>query len=65
MKTHYPFLFGFIAIILYTSPSYGQTSWRGTTSTAWSVVTNWTAGVPTSTKDAIIGDANFTGVNQP
>ena len=31
---------------------------------AWTF-TNWTAGVPTSAVDAIIGDANFTGINQP
>src|SRR5262249_35859537 len=43
----------------------GQTSWKGTSSTAWGTAANWTAGVPTSTVDAIIGDANFTGSNQP
>jgi hypothetical protein len=42
-----------------------QTSWRGTTSTAWSNSANWTSGVPTSSVDAILGDANFTGANQP
>ena len=42
-----------------------QTSWKGTTSTNWSTASNWTAGVPTSSADAIIGDANFTGINQP
>ena len=42
-----------------------QTSWRGTTSTDWSNAANWTAGVPTTTVDAVIGDANFTGLNQP
>ena len=41
------------------------TSWKGTTSTDWSRASNWTAGVPTSAVDAIIGDANFTGPNQP
>ncbi len=43
----------------------GQTSWRGTSSTAWSTAGNWTAGVPTASVDAIIGDANFTGAFQP
>jgi fibronectin-binding autotransporter adhesin len=43
----------------------GQTSWKGTTSTNWSTATNWTAGVPTSTIDATIGDSCFTGAFQP
>jgi fibronectin-binding autotransporter adhesin len=43
----------------------GQTSWKGTTSTSWSTASNWTAGVPTSTVDAVIGDASFTGTHQP
>lgn len=42
-----------------------QTSWKGTTSTDWSVAANWTAGVPGSSVDAIIGDASFTGSFQP
>lgn len=42
-----------------------QTSWKGTTSTVWATASNWTAGVPSSTVDAIIGDANFTGSFQP
>lgn len=41
------------------------TSWRGVTSTNWTTASNWTSGVPTSTVDAIIGDANFTGAFQP
>ena len=45
--------------------SFSQTSWKGTVSTAWTNTSNWTAGVPTSTVDAILGDANFTGPNQP
>ncbi|SFD78777.1 hypothetical protein SAMN05518672_103218 [Chitinophaga sp. CF118] len=45
--------------------SMGQTSWKGTTSTAWKTSSNWTAGVPTSSIDATIGDANFTGSFQP
>lgn len=44
---------------------WGQTSWKGTVSTAWNNSGNWTAGVPTSTVDAIIGDASFTGSFQP
>lgn len=42
-----------------------QTSWKGTTSTSWSTASNWTAGVPTATVDAVIGDGNFTGTYQP
>lgn len=42
-----------------------QTSWKGTTSSVWATASNWTAGVPSSTVDAIIGDANFTGSFQP
>ncbi|HVI47043.1 MAG TPA: hypothetical protein VM802_19355 [Chitinophaga sp.] len=42
-----------------------QTSWKGTVSTAWSTAANWTAGIPTSSVDAIIGDANFTGAFAP
>ncbi len=42
-----------------------QTSWNGSVSADWSTAANWTAGVPSSTVAAIIGDANFTGANQP
>ncbi|NII29423.1 hypothetical protein HB364_30365 [Pseudoflavitalea sp. X16] len=41
------------------------TSWKGTVSTSWRESANWTNGVPSSTKDAIVGDANFTGSFQP
>ena len=51
--------------LLASFAAVAQTSWKGTTSTSWATATNWTAGVPTSTTDAIIGDANFTGANQP
>ncbi|TCJ14257.1 hypothetical protein EPD60_09650 [Flaviaesturariibacter flavus] len=45
--------------------AFGQTSWKGTASTSWSNSANWTNGVPSSTKAAILGDANFTGSFQP
>lgn len=45
--------------------SMGQTSWKGTISTAWNNAGNWTAGVPTAAIDVIIGDANFTGTFKP
>jgi fibronectin-binding autotransporter adhesin len=41
------------------------TSWRGTSSSVWATAANWTAGVPTATIDAVLGDANFTGTFQP
>ncbi|MCA4900396.1 MAG: T9SS type A sorting domain-containing protein [Bacteroidota bacterium] len=43
----------------------GQTSWRGSLSSAWETAGNWTNGVPTSSTDAVIGDANFSGTFQP
>jgi hypothetical protein len=55
----------FCVLIGSTLYSLAQTSWKGTTSTSWGTASNWTAGVPTATIDAIIGDANFTGPNQP
>ena len=42
-----------------------STSWKGTTSTSWTTSANWTNGVPTSTSDVVIGDANFTGGSDP
>ncbi len=44
---------------------FAQTSWKGTSNTTWNNAANWTNGIPTSTMAAIIGDANFTGTNQP
>ncbi|MES1220722.1 MAG: hypothetical protein ABUT20_34800, partial [Bacteroidota bacterium] len=55
----------FVVAVLFSSFSHSQTSWKGTTSTSWATAANWTNGVPTSTTDAIVGDAYFTGVNQP
>jgi hypothetical protein len=54
-----------LALLLVPVHIYSQTSWKGTTSIDWSRASNWTNGVPTSTVDAIIGDASFTGANQP
>lgn len=42
-----------------------QTSWKGTVSTTWNDANNWTAGIPTASVDAVIGDASFTGSFQP
>ena len=54
-----------VASLLAAVSAHAQTSWKGTTSTAWNIAANWTAGVPTASVDAVIGDANFTGANQP
>jgi fibronectin-binding autotransporter adhesin len=54
-----------IALLLFAFNSLGQTSWTGASSTRWYDADNWTNGVPTLTEDAIIGDANFRGLNQP
>lgn len=56
-----------LLLLVLLSPiiSMGQTSWKGTTSTAWNNTLNWSAGVPTATTDVIIGDANFTGLFHP
>ena len=51
--------------ILVTVAQAQTTSWKGTSSTSWGTAANWTAGVPTASLDAIVGDTNFTGANQP
>src|SRR6266542_2487892 len=51
----------FFALFLIQLGAYAQTtSWKGTSNTDWNRAANWTASV-----DAIIGDASFTGNNQP
>src|SRR5437773_12285516 len=54
-----------LAIIFVPWAALAQTSWKGTVNNNWSTAGNWTAGVPTATVDAIIGDASFTGASQP
>ncbi|MCX6895771.1 MAG: hypothetical protein NTZ16_09805, partial [Verrucomicrobia bacterium] len=54
-----------VAVLFAATAVQAQTSWKGTSSTSWSTAANWTAGVPTASADAIIGDSNFTGANQP
>ncbi|QQS61440.1 MAG: fibronectin type III domain-containing protein [Candidatus Moraniibacteriota bacterium] len=60
------FFFAFLTLGLFTIPQNSHAStvtWTGTTSTAWTTVTNWNTGtVPTSTDDVVI---NYTGTNQP
>src|SRR6267154_1836171 len=69
MKTNPLRLFGITAVALAhltgIVAGHAQTSWKGTVSTDWATAGNWTAGVPVSTLDVIIGDANFSGPNQP
>src|SRR5215831_6813025 len=54
-----------LAIVVSTLAAQAQTSWKGTVSVDWNTAGNWTGGIPNSTRDVIIGDANFTGPNQP
>ena len=42
-----------------------STSWTGTSNDKWNTSSNWTNGVPDEFTHAIVGDANFTGSNQP
>lgn len=42
------------AFILTISCALAQTTWTGTTSTNWFTIGNWSAGIPTSTVDAVI-----------
>ena len=44
---------------------YSQTSWKGTINTNWNNAGNRTAGIPNSASNVILGDASFTGINQP
>ncbi len=59
---HY-LLFSLFFVFLQTT--IAQTSWTGTADDEWRNAANWTAGVPDTSTDAIIGDANFTGAFQP
>lgn len=54
-----------VFLCLFSPPLWAQTSWKGTVSTAWNDPGNWTAGVPDTAIDAILGNANFTGIYQP
>lgn len=54
-----------IITLVVTNLVYSQSSWTGVTNTKWKTSSNWTNGVPDQNTDAIIGDANFTGGNQP
>ena len=54
-----------VSLLTCVTVSAQTTSWKGTSSTDWNTAANWTAGVPTATTEAIVGDANFSGANQP
>ena len=57
-----------LCLLLFVCPLMAQitnTSWKGTSNTSWTNSLNWTAGVPTGSVNAILGDASFTGPNQP
>lgn len=58
-------IFSFLLALSIPFAGLAQTSWKGTVSVNWSTAGNWTAGVPTAAMDAIVGDASFTGPNQP
>src|SRR5258706_3345757 len=49
------FLLTICLIALSLHALIAQTSWKGTTSTSWSIASNWTNVVPTANVDAIIG----------
>ena len=65
MRLNIKYLLCVFAALLLQNIHAQTTSWTGTTSTNWSTASNWTSGVPTASLDAIIGDASFTGSNQP
>lgn len=59
------FLFGsvWVGIVLDTQPlAAATTSWTGATSTAWTIGTNWSGGIPTS-NDVAVFNSSFS--NQP
>jgi fibronectin-binding autotransporter adhesin len=69
MKHIYKSLTGIIIIIsclLNSGIGIAQsTSWTGNSNSNWRTDTNWTNGAPDESKHVIIGDASFTGSNQP
>ena len=47
------------------SNAQSSTSWTGATNTTWALSSNWTNGIPDSSKNVIIGDGYFSGVYSP
>jgi len=64
MKRSLFFLLLFLAVFS-TKTEAQSTSWKGTADATWNNSSNWTAGVPSSTIDAVIGDTSFIGPNEP
>ena len=66
-KTIYTYKLLLLFLVILTQQTIAQTStsWTGETSTSWNLASNWTNGIPDSSKDVYIGDANFTGTFQP
>jgi autotransporter-associated beta strand protein/T5SS/PEP-CTERM-associated repeat protein len=42
-----------------------QTTWRGSAGASWSVASNWTSSLPSTTIDAYLDNGNLAVVNQP
>lgn len=55
----------FLVILTHQSIAQTSTSWTGATSASWSTASNWTNGIPDSTKDVYVGNSYFTGSYQP
>lgn len=58
-------LFSILCLVTGFTALAQSTSWTGAADSVWANASNWTSGVPTQTVDAVIGDANFTGSNEP
>lgn len=52
-------------LVISVSAIAQSTSWTGNSNSNWRTNANWTNGAPDESKHVIIGDANFTGSNQP
>ena len=66
-KTIYTYKLLLLFLVILTQQTIAQTStsWTGATNASWNLASNWTNGIPDSTKDVYIGDANFTGTFEP
>ncbi|RYY66710.1 MAG: hypothetical protein EOO12_03395, partial [Chitinophagaceae bacterium] len=62
MRTWLLCLFGLLTL---SASAQTTTSWKGSVSSAWSNSANWTAGIPSATRAAVIGDASYTGPYSP
>ncbi len=67
-KNYPPFKLLLLIVLVCCTATYTlaqSTSWTGASNEKWRNAANWTNGVPDATKDVVIGDASFTGPNQP